>query len=362
MTVNKIVFECIDSALSSFEFIDKLAFYDYLKRKYNVTPDMFSDKFEDVHEALQNIFGTNHYKIKRVAVRLLNQRGKDGTYDRGAEVTAFGRMVYVFIRETESNLKRNKSLALMSNYARNLESTVKETNEKLKTAERLAAIGETAAMVGHDIRNPLQAIVGELYLEKGEIASLPDCPEKKALQESVTAIEENIFYINKIVSDLQDFAKPLRLEQEAVDINRVISEVMAMVPLPSNLQVEIHVEDGFPTLRANFQTLKRSLSNLVQNAVQAMPDGGKLTIKAHVTRDNADIVVEDTGVGIPEEVKARLFRPLVTTKSKGQGLGLAVVKRLIEAQGGKVWFESEVGNGAKFIIRMPIKASLQSSP
>jgi len=99
--------------------------------------------------------------------------------------------------------------------------------------------------------------------------------------------------------------------------------------------------------------LKRVLTNLIQNAVQAMPNGGKIALGATSTGGNVRITVEDTGEGIPEEAKAKLFTPLFTTKSKGQGFGLAVVKRLVEAQGGEISFESQQGKGTKFSVQLP---------
>ena len=104
---------------------------------------------------------------------------------------------------------------------------------------------------------------------------------------------------------------------------------------------------------ADSDILKRILGNLVTNAVQAMPDGGKLSIQAYKEANDSVITVADTGVGIPEEAKEKLFTPLFTTKSKGQGFGLAVVKRMTEALGGTVTFESEEGKGTKFILRFP---------
>lgn len=355
MSANEIVYECVDTALSSFESIDKQTFYQLLRDKYKVSFDRFADEFESIHEALRDCFGVNHYKIERAIIQILNEGAKTGKFDRYTEVQAFGRIVNVFMVETEKNIKRNKTLAIMSSYTKSLETEVKESNEKLQAAERMAAIGETAAMVGHDIRNPLQAIVGELYLEKLEIDTLLDGPTKNNIQENIRSIEENLFYINKIVSDLQDFAKPLKAEKDQVDINEVIADVLSMVSIPQNYQVEIMVEKDFPILEASYQMFKRALTNLIQNAMQAMPNEGKLSIHAYLEHSTAKVSVSDTGEGIPEDVKARLFKPLFTTKAKGQGLGLAVVKRLIEAQGGTVDFESENGNGAKFTLNLPIK-------
>ncbi len=107
-------------------------------------------------------------------------------------------------------------------------------------------------------------------------------------------------------------------------------------------------------VKADVQLLKRVLINLVTNAVQAMPEGGELTIKAQTNNNKKiQITVEDTGSGIPEEIKPKIFTPLFTTKSKGQGFGLAVCKRVIEAQNGTISFESEEGKGTKFIIELP---------
>jgi|WetSurMetagenome_2_1015567.scaffolds.fasta_scaffold101152_2 signal transduction histidine kinase len=230
-----------------------------------------------------------------------------------------------------------------------------DVSEKLNFTERMTIIGETAAMVGQDIRNPLQAIAGELFLAKEEIENLADSQLKKNMQESLRSIEENVYYIDKIVTDLQDYTKPIKAAREKVDIYQVISDTLCLIAIPECLQVEICIENHFPTLTADAQLLKHAFTNLIQNAVQAMPKGGTLTISACVRGDGAEISVQDTGTGIPEAIKKKMFIPLVTTKPKGQGLGLAVVKRLVEAQGGNVSFESEVGKGAKFTIRLPMK-------
>ena len=109
-----------------------------------------------------------------------------------------------------------------------------------------------------------------------------------------------------------------------------------------------------PKLKADPTFIRRALTNLVNNAIQAMPDGGKLEIAGYTQDGFVCLTVADTGVGISEEVKSKLFTPMFTTKAKGQGLGLAVVKRLVEAQGGSIYFESEMGKGTKFIIKLPL--------
>jgi signal transduction histidine kinase len=247
---------------------------------------------------------------------------------------------------------RKKAEDALRQNEEHLEDLVEEKTKLLKDSERMVAIGQTAGMVGHDIRNPLQAIIGEIYLANSELATLPDSEEKKNIKESLDMIEQNTEYINKIVLDLQDFTKPLSPCDEETNIERLIQELLKKNGTPENIQTEAHIENDARTVRADSAYMKRILGNLVSNAVQAMPDGGKLTVKAHRERNAVVITVKDTGVGIPEDAKDKLYTPLFTTKSKGQGFGLAVVKRLTEALGGTVTFESQKNKGTTFTITL----------
>jgi signal transduction histidine kinase len=224
---------------------------------------------------------------------------------------------------------------------------------KLKDSERLAAIGATAGMVGHDIRNPLQAITGDLYLARTELTSMPESDERKNTLESLEEIEKNVDYINKIVADLQDFARPLKPNAEETNLKLIIDQLLAKNGIPENVKVSVKLEGNASKFVADSTFINRILYNLVNNAVQAMPNGGMLTIRAHTEGKYVLIEVKDTGVGIPEAVKGKLFTPMFTTKSKGQGFGLAVIKRMTEALGGTVSFESQEGKGTKFTIRLP---------
>ncbi|MCW4046905.1 MAG: PAS domain S-box protein [Candidatus Bathyarchaeota archaeon] len=241
----------------------------------------------------------------------------------------------------------------LEQHAQKLEELVRIRTERLKAAERLAAIGETAGMVGHDIRNPLQSIIGELYLINDALSKVPDSKTKESLKESITVIEEQAAYINKIVTDLQDYAKSAAPRMEEVDVDKVIQAVVSSMDIPENIEFSYYVEGSFPKLRADASFLQRILTNLISNAVQAMPNGGKLTINASHRGEKALIGVEDTGKGIPEENREKLFKPLFTTKSKGQGFGLAVCKKLTEAMNGTITFESQKGKGTRFIIELP---------
>jgi PAS domain S-box-containing protein len=252
------------------------------------------------------------------------------------------------------NITQRKELERkLEEYSKQLEHLVEVRTKQLRDSERLATIGATAGMVGHDIRNPLQAIAGSLYLAKMDVDAFADCEGKESIQESLSEIERNVEYINKIVADLQDFAKPLKPALADANLKQIIDELVNNHCVPDNILLTTSVDSKVCNILADRTYVQRILSNLINNAVQAMPSGGKLTVKACFEGKDVVITVEDTGVGIPKEVKAKLFTPLFTTKSKGQGFGLAVVKRMSEALGGSVTFESQEGKGTKFIVRLP---------
>ncbi len=249
--------------------------------------------------------------------------------------------------------KRKKAEATLETYNKNLEVLIEERTKQLRDSERLAAIGQIAGMVEHDIRNPLQAIVSELYLAKQSMANAAPSEIKQAALESVNIIQEQVDYINNIVSNLQDYAKPLTPELVEVDICQLIFESLRTITVPDNIQASVACEEAMPKFRLDLTYMRRILTNLVTNAIQAMPNGGKLTINASKKAEGIRIIVEDTGVGITKEAQAKLFTPLFTTKAKGQGFGLVVVKRMTEAQGGTIGFESYVGKGTKFVVSLP---------
>ena len=153
--------------------------------------------------------------------------------------------------------------------------------------------------------------------------------------------------------DLQDFARPLNPNVEETDVKLIIDDLLKKNGLPENVKVNIKVDSAARKVVADSTFINRILHNLVINAVQAMPNGGELTIRAYKETNDVIITVKDTGTGISEVAKAKLFTPMFTTKSKGQGFGLAVVKRMTETLGGTVSFESREGKGTTFIVSLP---------
>jgi signal transduction histidine kinase len=241
----------------------------------------------------------------------------------------------------------------LEQHSKHLEELVTERTEKLKAAERLATIGATAGMVGHDIRNPLTVITGAVYLSKIELKKLPANESIEKLKSNLDLIDDQIIYVNKIVFDLQEYAMPLQPNWEKVDLEQMVQSIVLSLKIPSNIAVDFTISKEAADLRTDSAYIKRILTNLINNAAQAMSNGGQLTVTASSENGKIVIDVQDTGEGIPEDAKDKLFTPLFTTKAKGQGFGLAVVKRLTEGLGGTVTFDSEVCKGTKFTIILP---------
>ncbi len=260
---------------------------------------------------------------------------------------------------------RKRAEEELQRYSAHLEDLVEERTAQLKDSERLAGIGQTAAMIGHDLRNPLQALQFTLELEQKYFEAMnsdvqADPRVAKAAQ-LFSNMEQQIQYMDKIVSDLQDYARPLTLELEETSIIALVEETLSVLTIPDSISVRINVPASI-TATVDPHLTERMLANLILNAVQAMPEGGKLTIGAARRENAVAITVRDTGGGVSQQMRETLFSPLTTGKAKGTGLGLAVVKRIAEAHSGTVEFETEEGKGTAFIVTVPVGNETASKP
>jgi PAS domain S-box-containing protein len=230
----------------------------------------------------------------------------------------------------------------------------KRAEEVLVKAQRLATIGETAAMVGHDLRNPLQGIAGAVYYLATKERSKLSREGRKMLQ----LIEEGIGRSDKIIDDLLEYARELHLELSETNVKSITEDALAKVKIPKGIRV-VNSTKNEPTMRLDLEKMRRVFLNLILNALDAMPKGGTLTITSTRSRDNVRIAFKDTGEGMTTETMAKLWSPLFTTKAKGMGFGLPVAKRLVEAHGGSISVETKVGKESTFTVTLPIKYELE---
>jgi signal transduction histidine kinase len=219
---------------------------------------------------------------------------------------------------------------------------------------RLKAIEQMAAMVGHDLRNPLTGIANAAYYLRMKIGS--DLGSKAT--EMLDLIDRDIEYSNKIVDDLLEYSRAIGLNLSESNPKSIVKEALELVNIPANVQVLDFTEDT-PKITVDIDKMKRVCVNIIKNAFDAMPEGGKLTVKSRKARGNVEFSFTDTGAGVPKETLERLFTPLFTTKARGMGFGLAICKRIVEAHGGKISVESTVGKGTTFTLTIPVEPKLK---
>jgi Amt family ammonium transporter len=234
------------------------------------------------------------------------------------------------------------------------------TQKQLFQAEKLAALGKLSAGIAHEIRNPLTSI-------KILIHSLADPDASDAAREKdLKVIEAEIERVNKIIRQFLDFARPRPPSLEPADARGLIAETLDLAGYEIESQgVELEREDenDLPPVAMDREQMKQVLLNLILNALQAMPRGGKLTIQTALrdfAREGAagravEIRVKDTGGGIPAEIQNRIFEPFFSTKEEGIGLGLSVAQRIVEEHGGRIRVESLEGQGTAFSVLLPLR-------
>ncbi|HUV35102.1 MAG TPA: ATP-binding protein [Candidatus Desulfaltia sp.] len=249
------------------------------------------------------------------------------------------RLLEVFAGHVASSLSR---LTVMDD----LERQVTEKTEALLDAEKLAAVGRVASMVAHDLRSPLQTIRNVSYIVSRDPSKAKEyCP----------VIDENVRYASSIVEDLRDAVAPGKLRRAPVNLVELVSAALGESAVPDSVEVRREFPEEFLAASVDAVKLRRALENLIKNAVEAMPRGGVLTVGLAQVDGGAVISVRDTGGGVPEEARASVFKPFFSTKPRGTGLGLAIAKHSVEAHGGSIGYESEVGKGTVFTLRLPLK-------
>ena len=223
---------------------------------------------------------------------------------------------------------------------------------QLHVSEQMAALGRVTRGVAHEVKNPLNSM--RLWLENLK-ESLP--AQQELPQQALKVLDSEIDRLDRVLKTFLDFMRPVELQREPTPLAEVITEVLAVArPQIERARVEATAElaGGIPPVNADRQLLKQAILNLVLNAVEAMPDGGKLKVTLARRGNFAEVSVADTGRGIPEKHRARVFQLFFTTRPGGSGIGLASAYKIVQQHNGSIDFETEEGRGTTFRIELPL--------
>jgi signal transduction histidine kinase len=247
-----------------------------------------------------------------------------------------------------------------------------EAQEELVRKEKLATLGQLSGSVGHELRNPLGIMSNAVYYLETVMSGADE-----TVKEYLYIIRSEIVNSQRIITDLLDFSRVKTPQTQSITVNELIRQSLGKCTVPANVTLRLEIPDTLPAVKVDPLQIVQVFQNLITNAIQAMPDGGELNISARLMdnvggalrgspdsgdhtgsplqewADFIEISVTDTGEGISPENMNKLFQPLFTTKTRGIGLGLTVVKNLTEANGGKIEVKSEVHRGITFTVILP---------
>lgn len=240
-------------------------------------------------------------------------------------------------------------MGLVSEQARQRRAALEQQQEQMIRSDRLATVGELAAGLAHDLRNPLAGIAGALHVLSDQL------PADDLARPLLADVQGQIVRMNKTLTDLLQHARPGEPQRILVDLNALLDQSLRFLPR-GNIEVVRQFDGSLPPLRVDPNLLYQAFLNILVNARQAMPQGGRLTVvtgPAAAPGRAVQVVISDTGVGIAPEHVDRIFQPFFTTKGQGTGLGLAIAARVVEQHGGRILVDSAPSQGATFTILLP---------
>ena len=271
----------------------------------------------------------------------------------GELARVFLHMAVVLRERKNAILAAQKELAGMN---QELEQRVQLRTEELKNAteelvksERLAAIGQMASIISHEIRNPLAVISNATRLIKTIVP-----PSNPKLIKQFTIIESEIRQANSIISEVLGFARSREMILSVIDLNSYLHDIIQSFPAPAGIRLREELDPESARLKVDAEEIKQALRNLISNACEAMQGRGTVTVGSRVGRSAVCIYVADEGPGISSELREKIFSPFFTTKARGTGLGLAVVRKTVSRHKGKLFISSEEGKGAVFALYLRI--------
>jgi PAS domain S-box-containing protein len=224
---------------------------------------------------------------------------------------------------------------------------------QLIESERLASIGATAAKIGHELANPINGMSLTIQLLEQRLSRQINQPDDQT-GATVKRLKDEISRLNDLIRQFREFVRKEKYDFRPTELRNLIDDVIKLQEphfLERNIQVEAIVSSDVPAVKVDRNKIKQVLLNLLKNAVEAMPAGGKITIEARATQNTVVLEISDTGVGIPLDVDA--FEPFMTTKKEGTGIGLVIVRQIVTAHGGAISYRSRPGLGTSFRIELP---------
>ncbi len=314
-----------------------------------------------VHEYLK----TGHKKIIGIGREVLGMRKDGSTFPLELSVAeshlASGRSFTGILRDVTERKRAEESLRQVNDH---LEELVKERTRALEEAqetlvrkERLATLGQLAGSVAHEVRNPLGIVRNAAYYLENTATDLDD-----DARESHAEIRRGLARADRIITELLDYARDPKTRHAEFSLAEAIRQGLDGLAVPREVTVHVPCPEPDERCHGDVEQVGQILNNLLVNAIQAMPDGGMVSIAWEPTDDAVTVVVTDTGVGMTAEQLEKVFEPLFTTKTRGIGLGLALSQRYAELNGGRLTAESVPGKGATFRFTIPRAPTTDSLP
>jgi signal transduction histidine kinase len=228
---------------------------------------------------------------------------------------------------------------------------------RLQRSERLAAIGQVAGGVAHELRNPLNVVKTSVYYL---LNARNPSPEKKA--EHLRRIEKHVVLADGVITALSNFARLPVPNRTAFAVEQCVREAIDTNPVPETIRLTIDCPASLPPAVADIDQVRIVFANLIRNAREAMPQGGMLSLTARAAGTEVEVAVADTGAGIPAEQLGRVMEPLYSTKARGLGLGLSLARAILEKNGGSLRVASEPGRGSTFTVFLPTSVPEEDRP
>lgn len=239
---------------------------------------------------------------------------------------------------------------------------LEEAQDKIVSSERLAAIGELSAAIAHELRNPLGAMRNAHYFIKSKLTKMQETSSNERLMKFLEMLGTEITRSDRIINDLLDFARKRKPEMTATKLSEVLELTLASLGAPVGVTVEKQYPEDEEKVPMDMNQMRLVTTNIIQNAFQAMEkDGGKMRVILNKSYDGMELHLQDTGPGMDEEQQKKIFEPLFSTKVYGTGLGLAVVKKILDAHDAKLTVTSKPGEGTEFLIKMNFAEESQDS-